>query len=796
MPNPAAEKIQSNGKALLNDALPGDAGGNVFTLREDHRYGRHIPYLTAHMEELGAEHNLGTLGFEQPPYMMAFGWAYRDAAPGPKKDAAREALLNAYEGYSANRRIGRQRGELAVAAIDQGVEVICFDGRFSLAQSYQDEKRGIRALQRQKPEDFADLSGEESFCWTLNAAKTLYANHPEYKSKLQQVEQAVATMEKKKIPMDIICATVVTQMGNATKNMLTISGLAHLSGGSVPEMNVQGIFDEGLAHAPIGENGHWRVTDGFMGTEKGIRLTAYGDHERTKNYDRMDYLWAIDTDEVATRRIVDGKQTIVSTSASLRSQMPEFDPSSKRAPLPEDLYTEAKLNPTLIPELQDVIAPLKPAPAAAPSIPPVQTGRLSSPPSLAVPPLPIDDPLATLESPLPTAWVPLNAAPTPPIVAEETEEETVAINGTATTEQAPIPAQYPNGISANGKEILNDALPGDQGGNVLALRESHRYTKHLDYLAEHMQELKAEHRVGTLGIEMGSYMMGFHWAYRDAAPGAAKEAAGQALRDAYADYYQDFPRLGERQAQLVLAAVDQGIEVTCFDSRGSLAEDAGESYGIAAERVYRAHPEYRAKINAIERAAETMKQQGIPMEVVFSTILSRSADPTQNMIAIAGYNHINGTHLRQDANYRSDGIFDEGLAHAPTENGATWRVTDGFMGTPKSIRYMAESPNPGCSTQDQIDFIWSVTTDEMVLWRATDEGQWQLLSNSDALTKKLQGFDPGADAPFAEDVFGNKLEPHTIEAVQQTVEDLQRAFQAPAAPAIAQTEKAPDRSRG
>lgn len=350
-------------------------------------------------------------------------------------------------------------------------------------------------------------------------------------------------------------------------------------------------------------------------------------------------------------------------------------------------------------------------------------------------------------------------------------------------------------IPSNGKTILNYALPGDQGGNALVLRESHRYTRHLNYLAEHMQELASEHRVGMVGIEMASYMMAFHWAYRDAAPGPQKEAAREQLIDAYAAYYAEYPKLAERQAKIVLSAVDQGVDVACVDARGTRAEDASEPYTKAAEKIYRRHPEYADKIDAVEYAMDQMTQKGVPMEVIASTVLSRLADPSRNMIAIAGYNHINGSYLRQDENYRSDGIFDEGIAHAPAENGTTWRVTDGFIGTPTSIRYMANAQTGAPGTQDQIDFVWSLSTDDTLLWRPTEDGQWELLSNNEELTRMLPQFDPHANAPTAEQLFGDKLDPSQIAGVQQAIADLQAAFQKPAAPPVVRTDSPPLVSR-
>ena len=273
------DKIQPNGKALLNTALPGGEGGHVLALREDHEHGGHIRYLSQHMAELKSDHNLGTLGLEQASYTMLFHWAYQDALAHGSPEAiktARDMLVDAYEAYGDPKNISRQRGVLVAAAIEQGIDVVCYDARFTLAKDYQKsaESRGEFVQSGRAQRAFSDLDDNDKYYSMLRDAHKLYHDHPEYKARLDAIEGGVQKMQDAHVRMDIILANVVSSLADPSKNMLTIGGSAHQSGEKDPEQQVDGIFDEGLAYAPLSNHSHWKVTDCFAGTFSGLKNIA------------------------------------------------------------------------------------------------------------------------------------------------------------------------------------------------------------------------------------------------------------------------------------------------------------------------------------------------------------------------------------------------------------------------------------------------------------------------------------------------------------------------------------------
>ena len=87
-----------------------------------------------------------------------------------------------------------------------------------------------------------------------------------------------------------------------------------------------------------------------------------------------------------------------------------------------------------------------------------------------------------------------------------------------------------------------------------------------------------------------------------------------------------------------------------------------------------------------------------------------------------------------------------------------------------------------CENRDRIDALWAMDTDAVV--RQSANGTVQVSSNGQDLRGLLPMFDVCPDAKKVEDVFTpEQLDPSRILAVQQVIQDLQRAFVAPPAPA-------------
>src|SRR5438128_1680823 len=91
-------------------------------------------------------------------------------------------------------------------------------------------------------------------------------------------------------------------------------------------------------------------------------------------------------------------------------------------------------------------------------------------------------------------------------------------------------------ILPNGKNLLDKALPPQEGGHVLMLREDHSLPSHLHYLGENMQELASAHNVGTIGMEYSPFMMLFLWAHQDHRLAPTAEESERRLKQAFMAY--------------------------------------------------------------------------------------------------------------------------------------------------------------------------------------------------------------------------------------------------------------------
>jgi hypothetical protein len=132
-------------------------------------------------------------------------------------------------------------------------------------------------------------------------------------------------------------------------------------------------------------------------------------------------------------------------------------------------------------------------------------------------------------------------------------------------------------------EFLSSALP-QQGSqeHVLALGEQHHQPDYAASLRKLLPELKRDHRLGTLGMEIQPWFAPFLWAYQDGSLaqrfGSREAARRYVIAVNNARPINDIRHFDlSQQMELALDAMDQGIHVACFDSRRTL-EQRQEEY--------------------------------------------------------------------------------------------------------------------------------------------------------------------------------------------------------------------------
>ncbi|MFN8992450.1 MAG: hypothetical protein ACK5X3_02085 [Pseudomonadota bacterium] len=245
------------------------------------------------------------------------------------------------------------------------------------------------------------------------------------------------------------------------------------------------------------------------------------------------------------------------------------------------------------------------------------------------------------------------------------------------------------------KAYMKQALPGGADEpHVLALGEDHLQTDHLEFLTHHLPELKAEHRLGAIGVELAPFMDVFLWAYQDGRLPVEKGQESTYLRSmVLAHYDYAFKHNGRAKAVLAGAALDKGIQVTHFDTR-YLLEDLAKRYSedlASLDREIVAHPSlvahyrmgnygqgngtlneyeqfpfllrevqillkenpnYKRRLDNIEAvilAARQLAKEGkeIGSDALSAALFKASMPEDKNALTISGYQHIMGLEIQE-----------------------------------------------------------------------------------------------------------------------------------------------------
>lgn len=123
-------------RELFDAALPAGKGSHVLALGEVHYEAGHLHFLKDNLDNLRNQHCLGTIGQEMPYFMNMFLWAYRDGnlpVPADKSADYLHKIFNAYY-YPVNHDNSEALGDLAMAALERNMRVVCFDTRCTLSE--------------------------------------------------------------------------------------------------------------------------------------------------------------------------------------------------------------------------------------------------------------------------------------------------------------------------------------------------------------------------------------------------------------------------------------------------------------------------------------------------------------------------------------------------------------------------------------------------------------------------------------------------------------------------------------
>lgn len=144
---------------------------------------------------------------------------------------------------------------------------------------------------------------------------------------------------------------------------------------------------------------------------------------------------------------------------------------------------------------------------------------------------------------------------------------------------------------------------------MLALGEAHTQQTPYKFLREHLDELKHEHNLGTIGYEMDTLTNVFLWAYRDGRlpvpPELAERYLGtmQSYMAAGHDAGEGVAKSMYQRAALQLAACDAGITQVNFDARNTLGRIKNTQIRRTVDdmaNIFRADPDllWRARVDS------------------------------------------------------------------------------------------------------------------------------------------------------------------------------------------------------
>ena len=224
-------------KAFVDKVMPKGRGRHVLALGEKHDEKDHTDYFNTHLSTLIHDHDLGTIGLEIRTYSNVFFWAYQDGTLEKmlgSKENARQYLRQVFSSYTGEYKDAFiRKGELAIAALDQGVRVVGFDCRGSICNDFStiaDKKWRLseedKLKMRTDKDSFPNYT--RTSAWMHTEVAELCRVNPVYRERIDRMERLVKLGQKKKIGYDALSAIVMDVAAAPDKNIVTFSGDRHV----------------------------------------------------------------------------------------------------------------------------------------------------------------------------------------------------------------------------------------------------------------------------------------------------------------------------------------------------------------------------------------------------------------------------------------------------------------------------------------------------------------------------------------------------------------------------------------
>lgn len=259
-----SKPMHANVKRLLEEKLPKDTHGHLLLAPEVHALSEPSLFPQRHMAELAADHNLGTLGLELPPFYEVLTWAYRDktlpVAPDQQTAYFERLIKIIHQGWGEPAALSNS--QLIRSAIDHGVTPVCYDARIQflrpdsiiagattlLAELFRKDP-GLQERLRHDPKPSETLAAmalaahpeiprsrksvasvriQMGSAFVGSEIKELLAHEPKYQRWLDNIEAVAFAGEQYGIGQDAINAALLASRCVPSRNHWAQAGLAHV----------------------------------------------------------------------------------------------------------------------------------------------------------------------------------------------------------------------------------------------------------------------------------------------------------------------------------------------------------------------------------------------------------------------------------------------------------------------------------------------------------------------------------------------------------------------------------------
>jgi hypothetical protein len=271
-PERGRESLGPATRAYFAMTLPANQGGSVVAIAEDHNLAGYLKTLRSNYDNLISpnQNNVGTIGVELSTYFNVLYWAAQDGklpvSSGKERAYFKQMVLATYEQLKHNSEANRT--DFLFDAISKNTRIVAFDTRKNLEDLRKylgNPEQGLKALgvlnEKQKqalredetafdqwldsaertmisrlPKELTQnapagaIRKDASLIWFYTEIKDLLDRNPQYKLRLEQIENTAKQMADRGVGEDGQSAAVFVSQMNRSKNAITLSGLAHIIG--------------------------------------------------------------------------------------------------------------------------------------------------------------------------------------------------------------------------------------------------------------------------------------------------------------------------------------------------------------------------------------------------------------------------------------------------------------------------------------------------------------------------------------------------------------------------------------